>query len=487
MADSYEKIVTHLEGSLADYAMKSFDSRTFVDGGELFAYYNNLWKKDSENFKLINRTPIQHQRDRILYSNGVRKQSERYHILYRGGQRVIRNYITHTMRMMQVARTICRALKLNEDFAEAIVLGSKVGALPFIHASKSRVSKWVKDRIQDYDSHEEQYASKGSKSIGLGIPDKDYLPNYPEWIRRIKNNKVKALVEEYIPFAAGLDVEEAYSSGKQGYWLLTTNPYTHESQGYTFTPELMYGIWRHSLDAPFGKDTFLHRQKVIKASNEYHTIEWGDVSYESIVVQYADDITWVIENLNDSNNAALLNNPQNKGLFQELFDQGNYEPLMVIQGLSRRDSGKLYSYFINDFINYSKSVLEKKDGLESKLLLKDGDKEFLIGLSAEGKEILKSFKEFLSKKVFSENRVSHRKQMLETITEGCMDLIYNGKDEYLYRYIEVKANIEGWTDEQKKLALSLLDNDIHRIQLSVNVFSELGDQEVFSFVGMDSF
>ncbi|MBA7584585.1 hypothetical protein ES708_26542 [subsurface metagenome] len=77
--------------------------------------------------------------------------------------------------------------------------------------------------------------------------------------------------------------------------------------------------------------------------------------------------------------------------------------------------------------------------------------------------------------------------MLETITEGCMDLIYKGKDEYLHRYVDIKANIEGWTDEQKKLGLNLLDNDIHRIQVTVNVFSELSDQEIFSFVGMDSF
>lgn len=487
MTETYDNIVNHLEGNLGGYAMKSFDSSTFVDGGELFAFYTDIWKKETENYKIVNRTPIQHQRDRILYSNGVRKQSERYHILYRGGQRIIRNYITHTMRMMQVARTICRALKLNEDFAEAIVLGSKVGALPFIHASKEIVSKWIKERIQNIDIHEEQFESRGQKPGSLNLIDPTYLPTFPEWIRRIKNNKIKAYVEEYIPYATGQGIDEAYSSGKQGYWLLTTNPYTHESQTNSFTPELMYGIWRHSLNAPFGKDTFSHKQKISKATQDFHTIQWDNVTYESIVVQYADDITWIIENLNDSNNAALVNNPQNKGLFQELFDQGNYESKILIQGLSKRDSGKLYSYFINDFITHSQSILNKKDGIETKLLLKSGDSNYKIGLSDEGLAVLNNFKEFLHKRVFSENRVSHRKRMLETITEGCMDLIYSGKEEYLHRYIENKSNIEGWTDEQKSVGLKLLDNDIHRIQVTVNVFSELSDQEIFSFVGMDSF
>src|SRR5258706_5981932 len=134
--DDYKTQVEFIEAGLADYAKKSFDSHLFVDGGLLFKFYNDLWSKDNDRIKLFNRTPIQLERDRILYSNGIRKQSEKYHILFRGNTKIVRNYITHTMRMMQVCRAICRGLKLNEDFAEAIALGSKLGALPFIHASK---------------------------------------------------------------------------------------------------------------------------------------------------------------------------------------------------------------------------------------------------------------------------------------------------------------------------------------------------------------
>lgn len=483
MTETYQNIVSHLEGHLESYAMKSFDSTTFVDGGDLFNFYTDIWKKDSENFKLNNRTPIQHQRDRILYSNGIRKQSERYHILYGGGQRIIRNYITHTMRMMQVARTICRALKLNEDFAEAIVLGSKVGALPFIHASKDVVSKWIKDKIGEYDKREISFDNQKSPSLFI---DEKHLPNHPSWIRNIQSEKVRTEVLEHIPYATGQKVDDAYTSGKQGYWLLTMNPYTNESQGNSFSPELMYGVWRHSINAPFGKDTFFHNQKIHKASNEYHKIDWSNVSYESLVVQYADDITWVIENLNDSNTATLLGNPNSRGLFRDLFDQNNYDSILLMQGLSKGDSGKLYSYFINDFISNSTNILHKKDGIESKMLLKTGDNEYIIGLSKEGKEILNNFKTFLHDRVFKENKVLHRKKMLATITDGCIDLIYKDR-EYLNKYLQTKGNIEGWNDEQKKTASNLLNNEIHRIQATVNIFSELSDQEIFSFVGMDSF
>jgi dGTP triphosphohydrolase len=483
MLTNYHEIVEGLESNLAPYAMKSFDSPYFIDGCDLFKYYTDLWKKDAENFKLNNRTPIQHQRDRILYSNGIRKQSERYHILYGGGQRIIRNYITHTMRMMQVARTICRALKLNEDFAEAMVLGSKVGALPFIHASKNTVSNWVKEKITMLDADEDRLMPGEQKSIGL--IKNTHLPGYPDWIRKIRNPRVKTEVDKHIPYAIGMEVDDAYSSGKQGYWLLTTNPYTNQSQNNSFTPELMYGIWRHSIDSPLGPDSFTHKQKVDKASSEYHSIDWKNISYESIVVQYADDITWVIENLNDANTAALMNNSKSKSYFLDLLDQSNYESTLLIKGLSKSDSGKIYSYFITDFINYSKEVLEKRDGQENKLLLQAGDKHAVIGLSAEGKEVLESFKNFLSERVFNEIKVLNRKRMLATITEGCIDLLYKDT-EHLNKYLETKANIEGWNEDQKKLSIELLNNNIHRVQAVVNIFSEKSDQDIFSYVGMES-
>jgi hypothetical protein len=129
--------------------------------------------------------------------------------------------------------------------------------------------------------------------------------------------------------------------------------------------------------------------------------------------------------------------------------------------------------------------LEKKDGIESKILLKDGDKGTIIGLSSEGRDVLVSFKKFLQDRVFNEIKVVNRKKMLATISEGCIDLLYRDK-EHLSKYLETKANIEGWNEEQKRISLELLNNEIHRIQVAVNVFSEKSDQEIFSYVGMES-
>ena len=112
MANSeYHESVSQIESGLLKCAKRSFEpsSPLFVDGGEVFSHFSNQWEKGNQ-FKLRHRTPIQLERDRILYSQGMRKQTEKYHVLYNGQRRIVRAYATHTMKMAQVTRAICRGL-----------------------------------------------------------------------------------------------------------------------------------------------------------------------------------------------------------------------------------------------------------------------------------------------------------------------------------------------------------------------------------------
>ncbi|MEQ1764523.1 MAG: hypothetical protein ABL984_15440 [Pyrinomonadaceae bacterium] len=474
--EEYRDLIKYVEGNLAGYAIKSEDCTTFIDGTDSVQVYSDMWASDNDRYKINNRTPIQHQRDRILYSHGVRKQAERYHVLYQGGHRVLRNYITHTMRMMQVTKSICRGLRLNQDFAEAIALGSKLGALPFIHASKGAVSEWMKRKIIKEDGKRLDYDTT-SHTGSLKYSNPNHLPEHPQWIRDIKSKSLRESVEANIPFAVGKQVDEPYESGKQGYWLLTTNPYTKQSLPSSFSREMMFGIWRHSLNTPVGKDSFRHHQRVDES--KLHTIEWNNVSFESIVVQYADDITWVIENLNDAHFAS----PSEHGIFKELLSQSNFEIPMLSNGLSRNDAGVLYTYFINDFIQHSSKLLQKQDE-EFKWRLRGGEEDMAVGLSGEATNALTEIKSFLFSNVFVEQKLEYRTKMLATISDLCVDLIYEN-DEYLRHYIDNKATREGWK-QMRVRALELLNDPVHRIQVAVNIFSELSDQEIFSFIGMES-
>lgn len=489
-SDTYEAHVKRLEEGLATYAKKSFDlsSPVFVDGGDIYKYYSDRWQSSDQKAKLTQRTPLQLERDRILYSSGIRKQTEKYHVLYNGQKRIVRNYTTHTMRMTQVIRSICRGLKLNADFAEAIGLGSKVGALPFIHASKSAISKWVRKKVLEIDktySDKEPFSQEDRSQLTLNL-DQDSLPS---WIKEIKSKSIFEKVQKYIPYAAGKSVDHPYTSGQESYWILSTNPFTVEAFKNSFMPDTMYGIWRHSRGLFPEENSFHHKMQISSATQGFLEINWQHGTYEAIVVQYADDITWVIENLDDANTAALLN--QRISVYGELKSYLEHDHIEIPEGLlrplSNNDSGGLYTYFITDFVGYSDEILQGlKDGADYRVALRTGQRESFIGLSPEAETHLNKMTQFLKDSVFKEPRVNNRKEMLETLSVACAELLYTGKEDVLPQRIEEKAILKQWPTDKKTKAINLLDEDIHRIQLSVDMLAEMGDQEIYDFVGIQS-
>ncbi len=86
------------------------------------------------------RTEYQRDRDRIIHSKAFRrlKHKTQVFIAPAGDHYVTR--LTHTLEVAQIARTIARALDLNEDLAEAIGLGHDLGHTPFGHAGEQALS-----------------------------------------------------------------------------------------------------------------------------------------------------------------------------------------------------------------------------------------------------------------------------------------------------------------------------------------------------------
>jgi dGTPase len=98
------------------------------------------------------RTEFQRDRDRIIHSKAFRrlKHKTQVFIAPAGDHYVTR--LTHTLEVAQVARTIARALDLNEDLTEAIALGHDLGHTPFGHAGEQALG----DLLPDGFRHNEQ-------------------------------------------------------------------------------------------------------------------------------------------------------------------------------------------------------------------------------------------------------------------------------------------------------------------------------------------
>ncbi len=89
------------------------------------------------------RTEYQRDRDRIIHSKAFRRLMHKTQVFLRVDGDHYRTRLTHTLEVSQVARTISRALSLNEDLAEAIALGHDLGHTPFGHNGEAILNDLV--------------------------------------------------------------------------------------------------------------------------------------------------------------------------------------------------------------------------------------------------------------------------------------------------------------------------------------------------------
>lgn len=90
--------------------------------------------KEEEKHPL--RSDFDRDRDRIMYSKAFRRLSGKTQVFLAGNDDHVRTRLTHTLEVAQIARTISKALKLNEELTEAIALGHDIGHTPFGHVGE---------------------------------------------------------------------------------------------------------------------------------------------------------------------------------------------------------------------------------------------------------------------------------------------------------------------------------------------------------------
>jgi len=89
------------------------------------------------------RPAFQHDRDRIIHSKSFRRLKHKTQVFLIPMGDHYRTRLTHTLEVSQIARTIARALRLNEDLTEAISLGHDLGHTPFGHAGEDTLNEIV--------------------------------------------------------------------------------------------------------------------------------------------------------------------------------------------------------------------------------------------------------------------------------------------------------------------------------------------------------
>lgn len=90
------------------------------------------------------RTQYQRDRDRIIHSRAFRRLEYKTQVFLNGTGDHLRTRLTHTMEVAAIARNIARALRLNEDLAEAIALAHDLGHPPFGHTGEQVLNRLMR-------------------------------------------------------------------------------------------------------------------------------------------------------------------------------------------------------------------------------------------------------------------------------------------------------------------------------------------------------
>jgi len=128
------------------------------------------------------RTVFQRDRDRIIHSKSFRRLKHKTQVFLSPEEDHYRTRLTHTLEVAQIARTIARALRLNEDLTESIALGHDLGHTPFGHACERSLNKIMKGfggfkhneqslRVVDYLEH-------SMKGLNLTFEVRDGIVNH---------------------------------------------------------------------------------------------------------------------------------------------------------------------------------------------------------------------------------------------------------------------------------------------------------------------
>jgi dGTPase len=229
------------------------------------------------------RTCFQLDRDRIIHSKAFRRLKHKTQVFISPVEDHYRTRLTHTLEVSQIARTIARALRLNEDLTEAIALGHDLGHTPFGHAGEEVLNNILKTIDGDicpraHFLHNEQSVhvaeklEKGGKGLNLSIEVLDGMLHHPQ-----KDPQLPATLEgQIVRYADHIayirhDIEDAVLAGVIK---LTDLPKAHTD---VLGKNILDTIIPNMIEKSMGKDKIQMDKKIEDAMNGLYAFLYNTV------------------------------------------------------------------------------------------------------------------------------------------------------------------------------------------------------------------
>ena len=131
------------------------------------------------------RTQYQRDRDRILHCKSFRRLKGKTQVFLSPQGDHYRTRLTHTLEVTQVARTLARALRLNEDLAEAIAMGHDLGHTPFGHAGEDALAQLMEGGFEHREQSRRvvEVLEDGGRGLNLTWEVRDGIEHHSGGVR----------------------------------------------------------------------------------------------------------------------------------------------------------------------------------------------------------------------------------------------------------------------------------------------------------------
>jgi len=307
------------------------------------------------------RTEFQRDRDDILYSPSFRQMAYKRQIFSSQDRELFYTRLTHTLIVSQLARSIGRGLRLDENLIEAIALGHDLGHTPYGHSGEDGINDFInsilfKNVLKNLKKHGNELDRINGMTIKERIEKEKSL-------QQSSNDRVSTSIWQppLLPFL-DLDLEKMerlflckpddtkiFSHNRQSYRII--QDLEKGGIGLALTLNARYGILRASLKCR-DDDGFELKEENINTKS---------ASFEAQVVRLADDIAWVNHDLTED---CKRNNRQAVDLLMQYRTKYTDEALSVnfldLREFLSTGPGARYGKFVTDVIETNKNELRPK-------------------------------------------------------------------------------------------------------------------------------
>ena len=170
-------------------------------------------KRSRPEEKCPYRTEFQRDRDRILHCNSFRRLKRKTQVFLSPVGDHYRTRLTHTLEVAQIARTISRGMRLNEDLTEAIALGHDLGHSPFGHCGEKVLNEICPHGFKHYEQSVRvaEVIEKNGKGLNLTAAVKDGIICHTNRVAATKEGNIVRLADTiaYINH----DIEDSIRAG----------------------------------------------------------------------------------------------------------------------------------------------------------------------------------------------------------------------------------------------------------------------------------